>query len=251
MVDELRSPAVPRAIAVLEEIAQRGPSIVADIADRRGLARSSAADVCAALEAEHLVSRDWQSRVVLGRTLSQIASGLTAGLPVLEAFAIVVERSAGLAGLTVGLDTLYCGEAMCVAVRHGRQSLPLTHRPGRRMALDASATGRALLLGATPEELRTHFVDFATMLTPTSGGYEAAALARDAAEGASEGGVVAMSSGYGYEVAAPVRSAERLIGAITLTLPDEAQTPASRPAVVALVRSVADMLAAAVDVTGR
>ncbi|MDF2443369.1 MAG: IclR family transcriptional regulator, blcABC operon repressor [Subtercola sp.] len=220
MVETVRSPAIPRAIAILEHVAQHGASTVSDIADRTGIARSSGSDLCSSLEAEHFLKRQPDGRFVLGRTLSAAARGFTAGIPVADEFVATCEKIDALAGITVTFDTLYADEVLCVAVRHGRLNIPLTPRPGRRLALARSSAGRSLLAVVSVDDLRRHFAAFDGMLVNDAAGIEQIFGVKSALPRLS--GDLTMTdptSERGAEISHPVHLDGRPLGAVTATVP--------------------------------
>ncbi|UFS58813.1 helix-turn-helix domain-containing protein [Subtercola endophyticus] len=220
MVETVRSPAIPRAVAILEHVAQHGASTVSDISDRTGIARSSGSDLCSSLEQEHFLRRQPDGRLILGRALSQAATGFTAGIPIIDDFVATCDKIDDLAGVTVTFDALYCDEVLCLAVRHGRLNIPLTPRPGRRLALVSSSAGLALLAGISAADLRAHFDAFSGMLTNDDAGL--AEISRTQSRLARSNGDLTMSnlrSERGAEIAYPITVGATLLGAVTATVP--------------------------------
>jgi DNA-binding IclR family transcriptional regulator len=223
VVMSTRSPAVPRAIAILEDIGRQGPSTISEIAARTSIARSSVSDLCVALSVEHLLRRQPELRFGLGRTFVQIAAGLTQGMPLMDAFVANCEKVAELADHTITLNTLYCGEALCIGVRHGRLPLPLTPRVGRRMELTRTNTGQAIILGGTIEELATHFEVFGSLFaTPTPSIQSVLDQRRRLEETGISSIVMGTDEGHGYELACPIRNQSQLLGAVALMFPSAA-----------------------------
>lgn len=136
-----RTPAVHRALAILDVVALKQATTPSSLASRLGLPKSSVADLTAALEAERLLGKDLQGHFGLGIRLAGISGDgaliarvtrKLAQTPVLDGHTVSVVKAIGLLG-------------MCVEVRIGQHPLPLTPRPGLSTPVLDSGGGLAVL----------------------------------------------------------------------------------------------------------
>lgn len=155
------SPAVIRAVKVLDAVAHQGPMTIAEIAQYLGLAKSSVSDLCATLVEERMLRRDADARFWPGPRLDAVASGLAAGTTLLNRFAVTCGAIPALDGQTVVLDVVQGAETMTLDVRMGRHPLPLTPRPGTSVRTLTSASGHAVLNALGPEGAEGLFRRFA------------------------------------------------------------------------------------------
>jgi DNA-binding IclR family transcriptional regulator len=155
------SPAVIRAVRVLDAVSHQGPMTIADIAQWLGLAKSSVSDLCATLVEERLLRRDADARFWPGPRLDAVAAGLAAGTTLLNRFTATCGAIPALDGQTVVLDVVQGAETMSLEVRMGRHPLPLTPRPGTSVRTITSASGQAVLSALGPETAEELFRRFA------------------------------------------------------------------------------------------
>lgn len=160
MVRDVRSPAVLRAVAVLELTSREGPCTLAELTVRTGIARSTVVDLVGTMCDDRLLTREEDGRYALGRLLGRLMAGFTAGVPLAERFPSICDRVEELDGHTLTLETLDSARSLCIGVRYGRLPLPLTPRVGRRLLLTRSAGGRAILQRMTPEQWKRHLDEF-------------------------------------------------------------------------------------------
>lgn len=168
MVTERRAPAVSRALAVLGFIRREGPCTLARITARTELPRSTVVDLIDTLCDDLLLERSDDGRYRLGRRSTRLVAGFTGGIPLVESFLELCERVDELSGYTVTLDTLDCGESLCLSVRHGRLPLPLTPRAGRRDPLTSTPGGLAIARELSPEMWEKHLATFHGFIAETS-----------------------------------------------------------------------------------
>jgi DNA-binding IclR family transcriptional regulator len=141
-----KSPAVAKAAAILDDLARSAePGSISGIARRTGMAKSSVADICAALSALGLLSRGREGRYLLGRHIVELARGLVGGRRLIEVFAEACNAVPEGRDETVTLSILDGSDIVIIAVRHGRAALPVTARIGLRLPAWATASGRCFL----------------------------------------------------------------------------------------------------------
>jgi DNA-binding IclR family transcriptional regulator len=149
------SPAVTMAAAILEVLATTNPSPVgpSELGRRLGLAKSSVANVCAALAQADLVRREGTG-YVLGQRLAELGATYLDGIDEVKAFNDVcaaqlpeAEETVQLASMGPGLDVAH------LARRDGNVRIQLVTDVGRHLPASCTATGKALLAGMSPEEL--------------------------------------------------------------------------------------------------
>lgn len=175
-----RSPAVTRAVLVLEELARRRrPVGLAELARELDLAKSTVANLLAALEGSHMVrrvNRLWS----LGYKVVELGQGFLTGID------LVAEFRRGSAELPVAAD-----ETMLLAVlddldvvylaRHdGNQPVRLANDVGRRLPAVVTALGKAMLAELAPPELERRLARLGELPTPTARSHRSLdALRRD------------------------------------------------------------------------
>lgn len=164
------APAVTRAAAILQLLADAGtPLALSELARRLSLPKSSAANICLALESAHLLSRV-EGGFALGRKTLELGGAYLAGVDQVRQFYELCAGSAHISQETArvavldGLDVLY------LARYDGRQPLRLTAGIGDRFPASCTATGKALL-ARLPESVlddRLAGVHALPVLTPRS-----------------------------------------------------------------------------------
>lgn len=165
-----RSPAVTRAVALLEELARvRRPVALADLARSLDLAKSTIANLCTALEAADMIRRV-EGRWALGHKIVELGEGFQAGTDVVQEF-----RRAAAALPAGGRDTMYlavlAGIDVVYLARHdGSQPVRPVGDIGGRAPAVITALGKATLacLPADDLEARLALVAEMPVLTPRS-----------------------------------------------------------------------------------
>jgi DNA-binding IclR family transcriptional regulator len=136
-----RTPAVHRALAILDAVALKQATTPAALAGRLGLPKSSIADLTTALEEERLLGKDSQGQFMLGLRTAGIlgdnaliarAARKLVQTPLLDGHTVSVVKAVGLMGI-------------CVEVRMGQHPLPLTPRAGLSTPILDSGGGLAIL----------------------------------------------------------------------------------------------------------
>jgi DNA-binding IclR family transcriptional regulator len=145
-----RTPAVHRALAILDAVALRQATTPAALVGRLGLPKSSVADLTTALEAERLLGKNSHGQFRLGFRTAGISGDdaliarvirKLAQTPLLDGHTVSVVKVVGLLGL-------------CVEVRIGQHPLPLTPRPGLSTPILDSGGGIAVLQALSAADAR-------------------------------------------------------------------------------------------------
>lgn len=139
-------PAITRAMAILDLVAAAGQAgiSVPEIAKSMELAKSSTANICAALEGEGMLRRS-DGRLALGRRVLSLAGDyLRSADQLAEFYALcrqsrLISREAARLALLDGTDVLY------LARYEGTNPIRLTANIGDRFPAHVTATGKAVL----------------------------------------------------------------------------------------------------------
>lgn len=167
---ESRSPAVTRAVAVLEELARRqGPLSLTELARALDLAKSTVANLCSALEDSHMIRRV-DGRWALGYKVVELGQGFLAGTDIVEEFRRATAKLTTASQETVLLAVLDGMDVVYLARHDGTQPVRLASDIGRRMPAVVTALGKAMLASLPPAELdrRLATLDELPLLTPRS-----------------------------------------------------------------------------------
>jgi DNA-binding IclR family transcriptional regulator len=167
---ESKAPAVTRAVALVEELArQRRPLGVAELARSLDLAKSTVANLCAALEDTHMIRRV-DGRWTLGYKVVELGQAFLAGTDLVQEFRRAADelpvgaRETVLLAVLDGLDVVY------LARHDGTQPVRLASDIGRRMPAVATALGKAMLASLPGEALEERLASVGELpvLTPRS-----------------------------------------------------------------------------------
>ena len=139
-------PAITRGMAILELVAAAGQAgaSVPELAKSMNLAKSSTANICAALEGEGMLRRS-DGRLTLGRRILSLAGDyLRSADQLAEFYALcrrsrLISREAARLALLDGTDVLY------LARYEGTNPIRLTANIGDRFPAHVTATGKAVL----------------------------------------------------------------------------------------------------------
>ncbi len=139
-------PAITRGMAILDLVAGAGQAgmSVPEIAKSMNLAKSSTANICAALEVEGMLRRS-DGRFTLGRRILSLAGDyLRSADQLAEFYAMcrhsrLISREAARLALLDGTDVLY------LARYEGTNPIRLTANIGDRFPAHVTATGKAIL----------------------------------------------------------------------------------------------------------
>lgn len=152
-----RAPAVTRAAAVLDLLAQDAGSPIRLTALSRtlGLPKASVSNICDALVDVGLAQRRGGG-FILGSKVVQLSAAYLSSLDLVREFHDVCDASTSARDETVQLAIL--GDAFDVvymARRLGAQSVRLVSDVGRHLPANCTATGKALLAAISPAELES------------------------------------------------------------------------------------------------
>ncbi|MEU1970044.1 IclR family transcriptional regulator [Microbacterium sp. NPDC019599] len=141
------APAVTRSIRLLELLAQSsGPMTLTELATALGLAKSSTANLCLALEASDMIERVAVG-FRLGRRTAQLGGAFAAQFQQVREFYSVCDASPVLRHELVQVAMLDGTNALYLARHEGGARVRLGTPLGSRLPAALSATGRALLMG--------------------------------------------------------------------------------------------------------
>ncbi len=147
------APAVTRAVALLEELARNSqPLTLTELARRLDLAKSTVANLCAALEGSGMVRRT-DTRWALGYKVVELGQGFLSGTDLIAEFRrLTADLPAGhqetlLLAVLDGPDVLY------LARHDGTQPVRLASDVGRRLPAVATSLGKAMLAALPPDRL--------------------------------------------------------------------------------------------------
>jgi DNA-binding IclR family transcriptional regulator len=167
---ESKSPAVTRAVALVEELArQRRPLGIAELARALDLAKSTVANLCTALEGTHMIRRV-DGRWALGYKVVELGQAYLAGTDLVEEFRRTANELPVGAQETMLLAVLDGLEVVYLARHDGSQPVRLASDIGRRMPAVVTGLGKAMLASLPDDELeeRLSRVDRLPVLTPRS-----------------------------------------------------------------------------------
>lgn len=148
------APAVGRSIRLLGLLAEAGRALtLTELASGLGLAKSSTANLCLSLEAGRMIER-----VPLGYRLgirtAELGGAFAAQFNQVREFYAVCETSPVLRAELVQVAVLDDADALYLARYEGSRSVRLGTPLGSRLPAALSATGRALLMTRSDEEVR-------------------------------------------------------------------------------------------------
>lgn len=165
-----RSPAVTRAVGILEELANgTKPLSLTELARRLDLAKSTVANLCAALEGCRMVRRV-DGKWGLDHKVVELGQGFLSGTSLVDEFLRysaslpVASAETLLLSLLDGLDVVY------LARHNGKQDIRLATDVGKRLPAVASGMGKAMLAALPLVELesRLAMIDELPVLTRRS-----------------------------------------------------------------------------------
>jgi DNA-binding IclR family transcriptional regulator len=146
-------PAVVRALAVLERLAQqRQPMSMARLASDLALPKSSVHGLCNTLLSFGYLRRQADGGLSIGPRVMSLAEAFVASTDVAREFDALWLSAAPQEAPdeTVLLSVLDGGDVVYLAARNGTQPLGLAFTPGMRLPAHLAATGRAMLAYLAP-----------------------------------------------------------------------------------------------------
>ncbi|MFB4284303.1 IclR family transcriptional regulator [Nonomuraea sp. MTCD27] len=140
------APAVLRAGSVLDVVAQAGRRAVPlqDIARALGIARSSVANICAALTELRMLKLT-PDGYVLGHRLVELSGFYLAAADPIQRFNDYCRLHEDVHAYTIHLATIEGLESMNVARSYGRDSIAVAPRVGQHLPANCTALGKAML----------------------------------------------------------------------------------------------------------
>lgn len=160
---------VDRAVSILEMLAHDGESGVTKIADELGVHKSTAFRLIAALERRGLVEQNVErGKYRLGVGILRLAGATTARLDVVQEARPLARTLATETGETVNIAVLSEGAALYLDQIAGGSSLQPHNWVGQRIPLHATANGKVLLSGLTPQQIAVEVGQRYRAYTPTT-----------------------------------------------------------------------------------
>ncbi len=159
-----RVPAVSRALALLDRLAQkREPMSLARLANELALPKSSVHGLCNTLMSFGYLRRQPDGAFLIGPRVMSLAEAFVAGTDVAQEFnALWADQRADHRAApdeTVVLSVLSGGDALYMAVRNSARPLGLSFTVGMRLPAYLSGSGRAMLAFSPPDEVRRLYAD--------------------------------------------------------------------------------------------
>ncbi|MFD4529744.1 hypothetical protein ACFWP7_38765 [Streptomyces sp. NPDC058470] len=152
-----RTPAVHRAVDVLDAVSHNVATTPAALAAELTMAKSSIGDLVEALEVENLLRRAINGNLRLGVRLAATTAGTSQDPTLVERALRVLGQIAFFDSHTVSFVRVVGLHALCVDVRMGQHPLALTPRPGQSRPVTDSA-GAAAVLRSVPERAARELV---------------------------------------------------------------------------------------------
>lgn len=153
------SPAVTRAVAVLDLLAAEGyPLGSSEIARKLGLAKSSTLNICVTLEQSGLISRR-EGEFSLGRKTVELGAAYLRGFNIVREFYRAVSSSRYVRNELAQIAVLDGTKALYLGRHEGRAPLRLSATIGDRFPASITAVGTALLAELSDEVIRDRFRD--------------------------------------------------------------------------------------------
>jgi DNA-binding IclR family transcriptional regulator len=248
MMERSAAPAVTRAVAILDLLAEARGAVLSlsDIARALGIAKSSTSNLCAALEAGGLIRRS-ESGYALGRKTVELGGAYLRTFDQVREFYRVCALSRVLSRELLQLAVLDGREVIYLARHEGRTPLRLSATIGDRLPASVTAMGNALLATLTPAEVDERFADLKEWprltdksVTSLKGLHDKLDRVREQGYAYDDGEV--FSGVVGLAVALPARTggdARIAIGA-SMFKPDDTQK--HRSAVVSELRRACELL---------
>jgi IclR family transcriptional regulator, blcABC operon repressor len=139
------SPALFRAVLVLDALAAGEPLTLAVLTQRLGLPKSSLLSLCTSLCETGLARRTDRGAYELGSRILDFAHAYLRTTDITKEFVYAGDELGELADEGVVLAVLDGTDAVYVGCRNGSRPLGVTYRIGMRLPASCTATGKALL----------------------------------------------------------------------------------------------------------
>jgi IclR family transcriptional regulator, blcABC operon repressor len=158
------APAIPRAVAILDILAENGaaPYTLSEIARRLAIPKSSVANLCKAMvESGLLVRKD--GGFSLGRKLAELGGAYLASADHVREFHDACRSLATAAEETIQLAVLDKMEVIYLSRHDGRQFIRLASEIGRRLPATCTAAGKVALAALSPADLADRLLGLGTL----------------------------------------------------------------------------------------
>lgn len=153
------SPAVTRAVAVLDLLAAVGHSLgSSEIARQLGLAKSSTLNICVALEQSGMIHRR-EGEFALGRKTVELGAAYLRGFDIIREFYRECTASRYVRNELAQIAMLDGTKALYLARHEGRAPLRLSATVGDRFPASITAVGTVLLAELSDEVIRDRYRD--------------------------------------------------------------------------------------------
>ncbi len=146
------APAVSRAIRLLGLLADGRSMSLTELSTALGMAKSSTANICLALEAGRMIERE-ASGYRLGRRTAELGGAFAAQFNQVREFYGVCAASPVLRDELVQVAMLDEADTLYLARHEGSRSVRFGTPLGSRLPAALSATGRAMLMGHSRESI--------------------------------------------------------------------------------------------------
>lgn len=144
-------PAVDRAVAILDLVAERAPLTLSDIARTLALPKSSVHGLCQTLCHLDLL-RDTQGQFSMGTRSLRWTRAAADESELISEFHALLPRAPALVGYTITLSSLHGADVVYLACQNSTAPLHVTFRIGMRLPAVFTATGKAMLAHSTPDD---------------------------------------------------------------------------------------------------
>jgi IclR family transcriptional regulator, blcABC operon repressor len=151
-------PAVTRALALLDRLAQRRePMSLTQLTSELALPKSSVHGLCNTLMSFGYLRRQPDGAFLIGPSVMSLAEAFVSGTDVAREFNALWADARTAPEETVVLSVLSGPDALYVAVRNSARPLGLAFNVGMRLPAYLSGSGRAMLAFREPDEVRRLF----------------------------------------------------------------------------------------------
>ena len=243
------STGVNATLRILDLMASRGPSSLADLTRELGLAKSTAHRICGVLVERAWAVRSADGRYSLGIRALRLGSHAT-DLPIVTAFRTVAARFLEELDETIALAVVDGDESLYVALEETSQPVRYVTHIGSKTPVFASASGRVVLASQPPQVITAMFAN-RSLITPTGHRIRGLRELRTILEGVRTEGLAEnwdeTAQGL-YAASVPISNhTGATIAALTTLVPRSRVTPERRESIVACLRARGGELSELVD----
>lgn len=238
-------PAVTRAAAILDLIASDSSGLsVSTISRSLGLARSSTANLCAALAASGLVAVTG-GHYRLGHRVLELGARYLTQVDQVQMFYDLCGSTAAVSRQTARLALLDGTSVVYLARYDGTQPLRLTASIGDRFPASVTATGKAILASLPDHDVLARYSNVASLPTPTENSIPTVSALQLELERTRERGYAidneeATPDVLCFAIAVPPRTGSASSMAISATIHRRHDAPELREMLIADLRRIAE-----------